>query len=938
MSGKHKKEGPSAVELQLRRELDRARLEIRKLKDPKRRAAAEAATAAAAAAAAAVVPSPAADAPALAGDAPSTASAPVAPQVPLTALEAALAAGELPPGHAAVTPEAPASGTAPAAPVAPGSGEPAGAGTELVTLRAEMTNLTNTKQRLSRLYFAQVEENRRRTRRFHLLLEDLCGIGSAIGLDAMLARLAQTLRDHMGFRIVVVRVREPGTDRLRAHAFAGLDEETRDSFAAADVKLEYLMSQLGDEYRVSRSYFISHRGVDRPSADGASAEDTEWGPNDVLLVPIYGRAGDLLAYFSVEDPVDRLVPSLESVEMLEILANFAGAAIENALLYRQLEGHTRDLEASGSCLREVLSLKNDFISTVSRELRAPLAAIRAHLDNLRSAREDEVPFDLQRRFLGIIHDESERLARLIESVLELSRFDAGVLRLARHNVDVAEVLEEAADQLAPAAQTAQVDLKAQIDAADTRMDADRDQLKQLLLHLGGNAVKFTPPGGRVTLRLFGDSRDVTLEVEDSGSGIPEALLQRILGRSQPADSSLIGRFGGAGLGLAFCRSIVEWHGGHVFAESAPGQGSRFTVVLPRRTGPRVVLRPGADSQAGTGDVLRMAVEMVAQVMNARVVSLLMPAESGELVVQAALGLEERVVREAAIKPGSGVAGWVAENRRPICVSDPGAGSEDAGTGRDVYRTGTFLSVPLEGERGLLGVLNVTDPITGTPFRAEDCHLMLQLAERVSAALQQVEEAGEAGPGLQRTAQALRAPITDLEHGRESASRRVLLARATARALPLPESEVGLLSFAASLEGIAVAPPAPAAEGDEKAEEPNAAPISPFETMSATREIQLTRHEWWDGSGYPSGLEGTAIPPGGRILAVVDTFERMIAGSGRRAPLSHEEAIQELRRLAGARFDPDVVDAFERACVEVEKSRGEGAADSWEHASATQGGE
>jgi GAF domain-containing protein len=388
---------------------------------------------------------------------------------------------------------------------------------------------------------------------------------------------------------------------------------------------------------------------------------------------------------------------------------------------------------------------------------------------------------------------------------------------------------------------------------------------------------------------------------------------------------------------------VEWHGGRVFAESAPGQGTRFTVVLPRRTGPRVLVRPDADS-GGTGDVLRMAVEMVAQVMNARVVSLLAPeSESGDLVVQAALGLEESVVRDAAIKPGSGVAGWVAQRRRPVCVSDAGQRPEGLGPGRDLYRTGTFLSVPLEGERGLLGVLNVTDPISGASFDAEDCHLMLHLAERVSAALEEAEGAEGAAP--EGTAQSLRSAIAGLQHGREPASRRVRVARAMARGLGLPESEVGLVSFAAGQKGAGITGPVETQdaanageEGAPAAAEAEPARLSQIEAMSAVREILLTRHEWWDGSGYPRGLEGAAIPIGGRVLAVLDSFERYTAGKGQRAALSREDSIRELRTLAGTRFDPEVVDAFEAACVELDTPRWESAADSWEHASATQGGE
>src|SRR5205085_10856029 len=166
-------------------------------------------------------------------------------------------------------------------------------------------------------------------------------------------------------------------------------------------------------------------------------------------------------------------------------------------------------------------------------------------------------------------------------------------------------------------------------------------------------------------------RESTLLVEDTGIGIPEQALEKIFERFYQVDSSLVRRYGGTGLGLASCKAIVEWHGGRVFAESQQGQGSRFTVLLPRRSAPRVVVRPSPKPRAATEDVLRLAIEMVGEVMGARVVSLLSPEPGGDLVIRAAIGLDENVVREARIRPGQGVAGWVAENRRPVCASGGG---------------------------------------------------------------------------------------------------------------------------------------------------------------------------------------------------------------------------------------------------------------------------
>jgi response regulator RpfG family c-di-GMP phosphodiesterase/two-component sensor histidine kinase len=581
-------------------------------------------------------------------------------------------------------------------------------------------------------------------------------------------------------------------------------------------------------------------------------------------------------------------------------------------------------------MHEMHALKSNFVSAVSHELRTPLTAIRAYVDTLMAAREGEITREQLQHFLSIINDESQRLTRLIESVLDLNRFDSGTLRPTRQSVDMAELLEETARLLGPVAQVGQVTLKVAQRCADTWVDANRDQMRQLALHLGSNAVKFTPPGGQVTLRLSGDAREVTLQVEDTGIGIPEQALEKVFERFYQVDSSLVRRYGGTGLGLAICKSIVEWHGGRIVAESTPGRGSMFTVSLPRRTAPRVVVRPSPKPQAATEDVLKLAIEMVADVMNARVVSLLAPEPNGELVIRAAMGLVESVVREARILPGTGVAGWVAENRRPICVSGDEEHLEVEGSGRALYRSRTFLSVPLESEGGLLGVLNVTDPVSQKPFEAEECHMLLHLAERVATAWERALNMEQSQAGVADTACALREVVKHLERGRRSAPDRVRLSCALAREHGLAESEAGVISFAASIHDVGMRKIAEhvvdgggaLSEEDrarvERHPEFGAEMLRPLETMGVVRDVILSHHEWWDGTGYPRGLKGTEIPIGSRILSVVDAYESMTVGRPHRPPMSKEEALRELHGLKGRQFDPDVVNAFERALQEVER--------------------
>ncbi len=802
-------------------------------------------------------------------------------------------------------------------------------------LQKQIADLEETRERLSKLYFNQLEENRKRAQKLHHILTVISDINSDLDPETLLGRIAETIQQSLGFRIVLIRVRERGTDQLRARAFAGLGEDARADLQGEDVNLDDFLSWLKDEFKVSHSYFISHKESFNQIlprgyvADLGRREEWEWHEHDVLLVPLYNRQGELTAYFSVDDPVDRMVPARETIELLEIFGNHAVVAIENARLYRQLEMHSKELEDATLRMKEVNALKSNFVATVSHELRTPLTAIRAYVDTLLASPPEGLPPEQVTRFLRIINEESQRLARLIESVLDLNRFDSGHMRLRRQPVDLAEIVEDTVRLLEPVGQAGQVALKVVNDAADTRVDADRDQMRQLVLHLGSNAVKFTPPGGTMTFRLSGDEREITMQVEDTGIGIPEEALERIFERFYQVDSSLVRRYGGTGLGLAICKSIVDWHGGRVFATSTPDQGSCFTVVLPRRTTPRVVVRQTPQPQPATEDVLKLAVEMVAEVMDARVVSLMAGDAGGDLVVLAAIGLEERVVQETRIRPGRGVAGWVVEQRRPVCVTRAEDKNEVSPSGREGYRTGTFLAVPIEGPEGVLGVLNVTDPVSQKTFDAEDCHLLLDLAERIANAWQQAQSLEANQEHVQGATSALRQLLQHIERGRRVAPDRVRLARAIAREMRLPEAEVGVIGFAATVHDVGMTMVGEDAverggsltreerERMERHAELGAELLKPLEAVGAVREIVLSHHEWWDGSGYPRRLAGADIPLGARVLAVVDAYESMTLGRAHRPALKPAEALVEIGRRKGKQFDPEVVEAFERALPALE---------------------
>jgi two-component system, NarL family, sensor histidine kinase BarA len=219
---------------------------------------------------------------------------------------------------------------------------------------------------------------------------------------------------------------------------------------------------------------------------------------------------------------------------------------------------------------------------MSHELRTPLTSVIGYSEMMLEGLGGPITAE-QREYLGIIMEKGENLLQLIVSILDISKVEAGRVRLMVSEVELGQLLRDAVQSMLPQARKKGVQLGAAVAGALPLVECDRDKVRQSLLNLLSNAVKFTPSGGSVEVRaqaLAGDR--VAVSVSDTGIGIPEALLARVFDVFYQVDNSSTREFGGAGLGLAIVKSFVEAHGGEVQVRSAPGKGSTFTLVLPRR--------------------------------------------------------------------------------------------------------------------------------------------------------------------------------------------------------------------------------------------------------------------------------------------------------------------------------------------------------------------
>jgi signal transduction histidine kinase len=241
------------------------------------------------------------------------------------------------------------------------------------------------------------------------------------------------------------------------------------------------------------------------------------------------------------------------------------------------------LEASNRQLSELDIMKDNFLSMVSHDLRTPLTGIQAYAEIVRHRRHLLLPAD-QDKFLDIIIEQSKRLGRLINDLLDVQRFETRFIKLEFKDLDLVPLLREAVDAFRGAAREKNLSLKEDFPDREIMVRGHRDRLHQAMANLLSNAVKFTPDHGRIQAsahtQMNGTRPAVVVEVKDNGPGVPPEMQNRVFEKFQQADKLVRDKMQGSGLGLALMRDIIELHGGEVGVSSSPGQGSTFYFTLP----------------------------------------------------------------------------------------------------------------------------------------------------------------------------------------------------------------------------------------------------------------------------------------------------------------------------------------------------------------------
>jgi|Deesub1362A_J573_1020465.scaffolds.fasta_scaffold05338_4 PAS domain S-box-containing protein len=294
-----------------------------------------------------------------------------------------------------------------------------------------------------------------------------------------------------------------------------------------------------------------------------------------LAVPFMSGKGEPLGVLYVANR-RKMRFTEEHIRTLVLLATLTSVAVEHARLYEELRRAYEELRRAYQELKSLDELKGNIIANVSHELRTPLTIARGAIELARQEKDPEE----RNRLLKMAEDALTRQNFIVENLIEAAKIRKGERRLKLEPVDVAELIKQVSDEFKPMLVKAKLTMEISLAEDLPKVRADREQLKLVVRNLLNNAIKFNREGGRINIRAEKEHGMIKVCVSDTGIGIPEDRLDKIFERFYQVDSSPTRRYGGAGMGLAIVKEVVEAHGGRVTVESELGKGSTFCFTLP----------------------------------------------------------------------------------------------------------------------------------------------------------------------------------------------------------------------------------------------------------------------------------------------------------------------------------------------------------------------
>lgn len=396
------------------------------------------------------------------------------------------------------------------------------------------------------------------------LLEVVRGLTTAPDLQAFLQTIISEATELTNSELASILEYDETAEELR---FLAMQWFERDLLRPVGVPLEG--SAAGWVFRKGQPLIIQNVKVDKRHfnvIDRMTNHETQ----SLVAVPLMVR-GEVVGVLEALNKKDDAHYTEEDLTLLETLGALAAQAMQNMDL-------SRKVRASKVQLAELERLKSDFIAITSHELRTPLGLILGHATFLR-----ELAGAQYGEQLDTIIRNATKLKEIVENLSDVDNFESGSARVKGDRVSMSKIVEDVVSLFKPEAEQKNIALKTEIGSLPYYLHADQVKITIALSNLVKNAIQYTEAGGDVTVSVGEDSGYLKVIVTDNGIGIPARELPRIFERFYQVETHLTRRYGGMGLGLSVAKSMIELHGGRIWAESQ-GRGSRFTFLLPINLG------------------------------------------------------------------------------------------------------------------------------------------------------------------------------------------------------------------------------------------------------------------------------------------------------------------------------------------------------------------
>jgi HD-GYP domain-containing protein (c-di-GMP phosphodiesterase class II)/nitrogen-specific signal transduction histidine kinase len=631
-----------------------------------------------------------------------------------------------------------------------------------------------------------------------------------------------------------------------------------------------------------------------------------------ISCPIISKNG-LLGVLNTNDKRDHSPFTEDELILIKIIAKQAAIAIENVFLVQQLKVKAAEQEELSRKLIEADVMKTEFLTRVSHELRTPINSIKGSMYYLQQS--ESLAISEQKEFYGIISDETDKLASIIENQLDFLRIENETRFIHKTIINFKDVLNDIKNSIFIRDLLARKNIYLHISVNEKMTDVVGDKIK--ILQLFTNMIE-----GLIFFMHEGDVLHINVNEDDFIKvvlDIPISLSEKVSSCFSNANHLFNADESEEKLKLYLAKKIIEVHG---WVLNTYNKDNSFCIsfTVPKNKRQKI--------EAAVSTSMDHFLEFVSSLLDLDVCSILLSDEmTGDLTIKSARGLSDDIIKLTRIRPGDQISGWVAMEGKPLLISDIETDVQFGRKNIPHYNTKSLISLPLKRQNKTIGVLNLNNKKSAVPFTARDLQLATVLGERLSTFIDKFYDADVREDEFKQLMTSFDTLIhAEKKYHKKSSLFPDLMLRIMEK-LGAQENDKRLAMYISLIydlglmmidENLLKKKGLLQSEISTLKTHPFATVglLNTFESSECVKSAIIHHHENYDGTGYPDRLKAEEIPIISRALAVVDAFCSMIAPRPYRMALTRIEALQEIKKNAGSLYDPRIVLALEELFQEL----------------------